>query len=136
MRKNQIHLCLIVVGCLGMMVSSCGQGGGGGGPLKAPAVKMALKAPKDTPNKTARLKNNEGISHLIQEHWEKSNDFFYEALEADPNLAVAHFNLGLSLDELGKHAKATEHFKKALELAANEPKIAENEILKKHLEGG
>jgi tetratricopeptide (TPR) repeat protein len=114
------------------MVLSCYQQPGKG-PQKAPAVEMALKAPKDAPIKDAARKNDEGVSHLVQEHWDISNKFFHEAIQADPNLAVAHFNLGLSLDALGQHPEATEHFRKANELAPDEPGIADNEILKKHL---
>ena len=133
MRSKNVFFSLILVGCLAGMLASCYQQKPGAGPQKAPAVAMALKAPKDAPNRTAAMKNDEGVSHLVQEHWKKSNEFFREALQADPNLAEAHFNLGLSLDAMEEHPKATEHFKKASELGANNPKIAENEILKAHL---
>lgn len=132
MKTLRFFFSLILFGGLIGMVVSCYQQPGKG-PQKAPAVEMALKAPKDGPNKIAAMKNDEGLSHLIQEHWDKSNEFFLEALEADPNLAVAHFNLGLSLDELGQHPEASEHFRKANELAPEDPRISDNEILKKHL---
>jgi Flp pilus assembly protein TadD len=37
------------------------------------------------------------------------------------------------LDKMGKHEDATASFKKALELAPNDPAIKESEILKKHV---
>ena len=132
MRIKNISLSLVVLGCLGGFVISCYQQPGKG-PQKSPAVGIALKAPGDAENKDAARKNDEGLSHLVQEHWEKSNQFFREAIKADPNLAVAHFNLGLSLDELGQHPEASEHFRKAKELAPDDPRISENEILMKHL---
>jgi Flp pilus assembly protein TadD len=102
-------------------------------PAKSPAVGMALNAPQEFPNKDAAMKNDEGISHLKQEHWDISTRYFREAIDMDPSLAEAHFNLGLALDEMGEHQEASAHFRKAKELAPDNPKIAENEILKKHL---
>ncbi len=132
MKTRNTFLSMIIFACIAGMVLSCSQQPGKG-PQKAPAVGMALKAPKDASNKTAAMKNDEGLSHLVQEHWDISNKFFREAIAADPNLSVAHFNLGLSLDELGQHTEATEHFRKAKELAPDDPRIADNEILNKHL---
>jgi Flp pilus assembly protein TadD len=37
------------------------------------------------------------------------------------------------LDKMGKHEDATASFKKALELAPNDPSIKDSEILKKHV---
>lgn len=132
MKNRKVLPGLIMLGCVIGLLTSCYQQPGKG-PQKAPAVGMALNAPGDAANKDAAMKNDEGVSHLVQEHWETSNEFFREALEADPDLAVAHFNLALSLDAMGQHAEASEHFRKALELAPGDPKIADNEILKKHL---
>ena len=134
MKNRPIYLSLIVIGCVAGIFASCYQQPGKG-PQKSPAVGMALKAPEEASNKDAAMKNDEGVSHLVQEHWETSNGHFREALQADPNLAVAHFNLGLSLDELGQHTKATDHFRKAKELAPDDPRITENEILIGHLKG-
>ena len=134
MNTKRIYLSLVILGCVSGMLLSCYQQPGKG-PQKSPAVGMALKAPADAANQEAAMKNDEGVSHLVQEHWETSNEFFYGALQADPNLAVAHFNLGLSLDELGQHAEATDHFRKAKELVPDDPRITENEILKGHLQG-
>ena len=109
MKIKPFYLALIIPALLAGFVTGCYQEPGKG-PQKSPAVGMALKAPQDTPNRDAAMKNDEGVSHLLQEHWETSNKFFREALQANPNLAVAHFNLALSLDEMGRHGEATEGY--------------------------
>ena len=120
--------CALLIGLV-----SCYSSPPGGGPLKSPVVGMALDSPSGSPSKEAAMKNDEGVSHLKQEHWDTSATFFREAIAISSNMPEAHFNLALVLDEMGNHPEATEHFKTAKELAPNNPKIAENEILKKHL---
>lgn len=112
---------------------SCYSNPPGGGPQRSPAVGMALDSPKGFSNKDSAAKNDEGVGHLKQEHWDTSATFFRDVIAMSPNMAEAHFNLALALDQMGNHQEATEHFKTANELAPNNPKIAENEILKKHL---
>lgn len=129
MKNKHLLLGILVVGFL----VSCY--GGGGGPPTSPAINMALNSPRDFPNKDAAAQNDEGVSHLQQGHWDVSAGHFRKALAAAPNLAEAHFNLALALNEMEKHNEATEEFIKAKELAPNNPKIAENEILKKHVGG-
>lgn len=97
---------------------------------KAKGAETALKAPSDSPG---RMENDEGVSHYDQDHWDVAEVHFRKAVEADPSLAVAHFNLALALDKLNKHGEATQHFKKALELAPDDPKIAQSNILKAHV---
>ncbi|HEX9759173.1 MAG TPA: tetratricopeptide repeat protein [Nitrospiria bacterium] len=77
--------------------------------------------------------NAEGIKHYNKDHWGVAEEHFREAVKADEKLAEAHFNLALSLDKLGNHGEATQHFKKALELAPKNPAIADSKILKAHL---
>jgi tetratricopeptide (TPR) repeat protein len=79
--------------------------------------------------------NNEGVNHYQQEHWDKAKEHFSKAVEANANLAEAHYNLALALDKLDKHAEATDHFKKALELAPDNQMIAGSKILQAHVGG-
>jgi len=135
MKKLSIFLVMFA---LALILVSCGEkskdkGGTGKSKAASSASQMGLKAPKDAANKDAASKNDEGISHLVQRHWDTAAGFFKEAIEADPNLAEAHFNLALSLHKTGKHGDASEHFKKAKELASGNSKIVDNKILKDHV---
>jgi tetratricopeptide (TPR) repeat protein len=56
---------------------------------------------------------------------------FREAIDADPNLAEAYFNLAVTLTKQNKHEQAKESFQKALDLAPTSPRIRAIEILKK-----
>jgi tetratricopeptide (TPR) repeat protein len=100
-----------------------GGGGGGGGALMAP----------EGANVAAADPNNEGVGHYAQGHYDKAKDYFQKAVEADPNLAEAHYNLGLVNDSMGNHGEATAEFQKAADLAPNNPKIIQSEILRKHI---
>lgn len=90
----------------------------------------ALTAPDTEPG---AAENNEGVGHFKEGHWKTSVKHFQEAIAAGPKLAEAHYNLALTLDKLGDHGGATQHFKEALDLAPENPKIKDSKILKDHL---
>lgn len=122
---------VVLCGLVTLMGCESGQQAGGGGPRKAGS---GADAPFFAPaSSAARADNDEGVGHYQQGHWDVAAEHFRKAVKADPNSAVAHYNLGLTLDKLGKHEDATSEFKKALELAQNEPAIKDSEILKKHV---
>ena len=79
--------------------------------------------------------NDEGVNHFQQEHWDVAQEHFTKAIAVNADLPEAHYNLALALDKLGNHGEATNHFKKALELAPDNPQIADSEILKAHVGG-
>jgi Flp pilus assembly protein TadD len=89
-----------------------------------------LFAPASSP---ARTDNDEGVGHYQQGHWDVAMGHFQKAVKADANSAVVHYNVALTLDKMGRHDEATRSFKKALDLAPNDPTIKDSEILKKHL---
>ncbi|MFQ5443559.1 MAG: tetratricopeptide repeat protein [Nitrospinales bacterium] len=77
--------------------------------------------------------NNKGVAHYKEGHWDVAEKHFREAIEANSNLAEAHYNLALALDKLGNHGDATSQFKTALDLAPDNPKISDSQILKDHI---
>ncbi len=127
---KKIGYVLATVIALFTLTACYSSGGGGGSTAQIPA----LMAPADISNKEAAAKNNEGVDHLVQGHWDVALKHLDEAIAAKPNFAEAHFNRGIALDGKGDHTGATESFKKAKEFGGSNPKISENEILKKHTE--
>lgn len=90
----------------------------------------ALEATDDSPGKGH---NDEGIVHYKKEHWKVAAKHFRAAVEEDKDLAEAHYNYALTLDKMGNHKEATEHFNQALELGKGNKDIGESGILKAHL---
>lgn len=96
----------------------------------APTATGALVAPEGS---SGKAENDEGIAHYKQEHWDVAEQHFRKAVQDNPELAEAHYNLALALDKLGNHTEATEHFRTALELAPKNPAIRDSAILKAHV---
>ncbi|MGQ9578473.1 MAG: sulfatase-like hydrolase/transferase [Candidatus Aminicenantales bacterium] len=57
-----------------------------------------------------------GMSYKLAGLKEKAVDAWKKAIQADPSDDFSHFNLGLTLYELGERAQALPHFEKYLEL--------------------
>jgi Tfp pilus assembly protein PilF len=100
---------------------------------RSPIGEMALAAPEGYANRSAAARNQDGIDHLLREHWRKAEADFNRALEADPEFAAARFNLALSLDRQGKHEEAGREFRRAAELDPGNPRMSENPILKSYI---
>ncbi len=127
-RVSIFHVPLFMI--LGIAIG-CDSGQTGYGSKQAgKATDAPLVAPASS---AARTENDEGVGHYQQGHWDVAMEHYQKALKADPNSAVAHYNVALTFDKMGKHEDATASFKKALELAPNDPAIKESEILKKHV---
>ena len=56
------------------------------------------------PSSAARIENEEGVGHFQQGHWDVAMEHYQKAVKADPNSAVVHYNVALTLDKMGKHA--------------------------------
>ncbi len=95
------------------------------------ATNPPLSAPPGS-NATAAQYNSDGIAHYEMGHWSIAKDHFSSAIEADPNLAEAHFNLGLALNKLNLQSEATTHFKKAAELAPANSAIVQSGAYRSH----
>jgi tetratricopeptide (TPR) repeat protein len=96
------------------------------------AEPMALSAPEGV---AGAGDNNEGITHYQQSHWDVAQEHFQKAIAANAKLAEAHYNLALTMDKLGNHGEAANHFKTALELAPENPSIKDSAILQAHVKG-
>lgn len=79
--------------------------------------------------------NAEGVNHYQQGHWDVALEHFQKALATQADLPEAHYNLALALDKLGNHGEATKHFTMALDLAPEDPRLKDSEILKAHVGG-
>lgn len=68
-------------------------------------------------NSEATRHNNEGIQAFDRSQWKNAREHFEEAIKASPNLAEAHYNLGMTLYKLRAFAEADPHFIEAANLA-------------------
>ncbi len=93
---------------------------------------VALLAPEDA---AGAGDNKEGVNHYQQRHWDVAQEHFQKAVAANSNLAEAHYNLALTLDKLGNHGEATNHFQMALDRAPDNPLIKDSGILQAHVGG-
>ncbi len=83
---------------------------------------------------SARLHNEEGMTHYQLDHWEVAKEHFAAAIEAEPKLAQPHYNLALVLHQLGTHTEATSHLKQAAELAPRNTAITGSSIYWSHVD--
>ena len=118
-----IATLMLHIGCTSKSPPPGEMASPGGGP-------QVLNAPDSSPGQPD---NALGIDHFIQNHWDVAEGYFSKAIEADPNLAEAHYNLAVSLDKMGNHGAATTSFRKAAELAPDNSAITESAILKQHV---
>lgn len=82
---------------------------------------------------TAAQQNLEGIRHYDEGKWQAARTRFESAIQADPQVPEAHFNLALTLHQLGEHEEARAHFRRAGELAPENKEIVEASIYRNHL---
>lgn len=78
-------------------------------------------------------RNLEGIQQYQAGKWQEAKSLFESAIQDDPDLPEAHFNLALTLHKLGDHREATVHFKRAGELAPTNKEIVESSAYRNHL---
>lgn len=110
---------LVVLGCV-VMVTGCVTPSG-------PLAVLPMTSP------SAAQQNLEGIQQYNSGNWQEAKSRFESAIQADPELPEVHFNLALTLHELGNHRGATVHFKRASELAPTNKEIVESSVYRNHL---
>ena len=77
---------------------------------------------------------NGGVNHYHQRNWNSAVSQFQQALKKNPNSAVAHYNLGLTLKQMGQQNKAVQHFKKASQFGRSNLFIQNSSDVKQSLE--
>ncbi len=78
---------------------------------------------------SAKMRNDFGIEHYKAGRYFDALLQFNQANFADPTSGEIHFNLGLAYLQEGKKDKAIQNFRKARELARENPKILKSVIL-------
>lgn len=76
-------------------------------PLHAPAGTSALVSQQ----------LEEGNQVYAQHEWAAAKKIYLATIQADPTVAEAHYNLGLTLERLGEKAEARKHYVAAANLA-------------------
>ena len=72
-------------------------------------------------NNDSSIFNNIGVSYFRKGDFEKSIEFYDEAIKISPNDPLPLNNKGASLKNLKKYSEALECFNKAIEVDPNEP---------------
>ncbi|OGW65993.1 MAG: hypothetical protein A3H49_01040 [Nitrospirae bacterium RIFCSPLOWO2_02_FULL_62_14] len=99
----------IMIGLSGQLLAGCAAGG-------KDTLETALSAPpKAVP--AAAAANEEGITLFYARQWDAAKVKFEAAIQAQPTLAEAHYNLGLVYDALRNDREARKHFIQAANLA-------------------
>jgi Tfp pilus assembly protein PilF len=87
--------------------------------------------PMDHP-KAADL-NLKGIDRYQAGESVEALELFYAALQIDPDFVEAHFNAALALHQMDRHEEATQHFRRAGELAPRNEAIVKSALYRNHL---
>ncbi|HEX5933301.1 MAG TPA: tetratricopeptide repeat protein [Pseudorhizobium sp.] len=77
---------------------------------------QTLRAPAGTPAAVTQ-KMERGNEMFAAQDWKGAKEIYAAAIAVDASLAEAHYNLGLTLDQLGEKAEARKHFVQAANLA-------------------
>lgn len=81
----------------------------------------------------AAQQNLEGIKAYNDGDWQTARTRFELAIQTDPHVPAAHFNLALTLHKLGDHDQARTHFRIAGELAPDNAEIVRTSVYRNHL---
>jgi tetratricopeptide (TPR) repeat protein len=115
----------VVIGMIGFALGSCAGGGSQG------TLELALSAPpKSVPAAAAAIEEGNTLFHARQ--WEAAKAQYETAIQAQPTLAEAHYNLGLVYDALRNDKEARKHFVEAANLAPGNKIIWSSPALRQH----
>ena len=115
----------VVLSLIGFVLGSCAAVGGKG------TLETALSAPpKSVPAAAAAIEEGNTLFHARQ--WEAAKAQYETAIQAQPTLAEAHYNLGLVYDALRNDKEARKHFVEAANLAPGNKIIWSSPALRQH----
>jgi tetratricopeptide (TPR) repeat protein len=92
---------------------------------------MVLDPPSNT-NVQVQAFLTEGNRLFREGRWEGARQQFQSAIQAEPDLAEAHYNLALAMDHMGDQAGAKPHFIKAANLAPGNKVIWDSPPLRRY----
>jgi hypothetical protein len=95
-----------------------------------PAPWTVLDPPPDTTTQVQAF-FTEGNRLFHEGRWEGARQKYQSAVQAQPDLAEAHYNLALAMDHMGYQAEAKPHFIKAANLAPGNKVIWDSPPLKR-----
>jgi tetratricopeptide (TPR) repeat protein len=121
MMKQLLILALI---CLFVCEAACSRKRGATPATQTNTQQDAVQAEGEG---AARTYLESGKEFYRSDQDTKALEAFKQAVKLDPELAEAHFRLGLTYDALGSEQEAEESYKKAVESYKNYFAIAENE---------
>jgi Tfp pilus assembly protein PilF len=130
MEEGMIHRSVLavvigMVGFIGLVLGSCAGGEG------RSTREIALTAPpKSVPAAAAAI--DEGNKQFYARQWEAAKAQYETAIQAQPTLAEAHYNLGLVYDVLRNDKEARKHFVEAANLAPGNKIIWSSPALRQH----
>jgi len=97
----------------------------------APPPQLTLNAPFGAkPTAVSALK--EGNQRFAEGRWGVAKTLYEEAIQAQPDLAEAHYNLGLVYERLGDRQQARHYYIEAANLAPGHKTIWNSPPLKRH----
>jgi Tfp pilus assembly protein PilF len=120
-----MNISVIVLMMAGLIVTGCA------GSNEKPSSERTLRPPAGTsPQATAAVE--EGNRLFASQQWEAAKVQYEAAINAQPTLAEAHYNLAMSLEKLGDKAAAKKHYIEAADLAPGHKVIWNAPPLRRH----
>lgn len=116
---------ILAVAAVGMALLGCASAGPG-------RAKVETLTPPAGTAPAAVKAMEEGNRLYAAKQWAEAKAQYEAAIAASPNLAEAHYNLGLTFDRLGDKPKAKKHYLEAANLAPGDKVIWDSWPLRKH----
>ncbi|WP_447971315.1 tetratricopeptide repeat protein [Nitrospira sp. M1] len=123
MRVTSIGFLIMIVGGL--------VSGYGCSSQPDPMPQRVLEAPSGTDPAALSLVNK-GNQRFSEGQWEAAIVEFEQAVQAQPELAEAHYNLALALERLGDSERARQHYIQAANLAPGHKVIWDSPPLRRY----